>query len=690
MSTTENIDRIVEHELEGEFSPRLIASLNEHELHLYQQLKKELREGKTLTLDQLWRLDYTHKPPEMKQFIEDDYYLGGTLRPSEFNEGIWPTWKQILIDDFDLSSRIHNIVVTGSLGMGKTYTMVIIILYRLVLSTMLKNPQHFFGISRGSRIIYNFLSVTKMAVRDTAFGDAMNFMTVSPYFLEVCKYDPDLEYSGFRIPMLNALPDGRPSEIYLTAGSKGQHVLGQNIIGVGLDEGNFRLEKDPDLKAYALYNQVRTRISNRFQKVAGFLPAISVIASSAADESSFTEQVIKEIEDLRDPGTQKVYRNSVYKIKRHTLKLSPIWFRVAYGLKNMEPFILSGWYTEDGEKSETGPNGEPGTAHEEPPMGARTELVPSDYWAEYRRNCRAALQSQSGISTGGSYRLFSSMIDVELCITASEKEGIVNPARLEMFPISMEDDTNLWDYIEHRTFLTRVQSRVQPKRHPSHLRYAHLDLATQSMAGLAICHLAGNQLVDGLVKDGQPFSEYRLMVEYDFIFTITAGSVKPISFEKIQRFFFWLRDLCGFRFGKITADQFQSEQQLQMLEARGFEVDKLSIDRDKSVYTAWRMGFEEHRIRLYRQAQLLREVENLMEGDKKFDHPPNGGSKDTTDAAAGAFYNAITSDEKIMLSSHNSAIVSTGRNMVEMEAPPPPVAINLPAKGYTRSKIFEA
>lgn len=675
--------------MEGEFSPKLISSLNPYELKLYAQVKREIREGVTLTYDQSVNLDYAHRPPNIKQFIEDDYYLGGTLAPTEFNEGIWPTWKEILIRDFSLQSRIHNLVITGSLGMGKTWMMVVIILYRMALSTMLKNPQHFFGISRGSRIIYNFLSVTKMAVRDTAFGDAMNFMAVSPYFLEVCKYDPELEYSGFRIPMLNSLPDGRPSEIFLTAGSKGQHVLGQNVIGVGLDEGNFRLEKDPDLKAYALYNQVRTRISNRFQKVVGFLPAISVIASSAADESSFTEQVIKEIEDQRDPITQTVYRNSVYKIKRHALTLSDVWFRVAYGLKNMEPFILSGWYREDGTKSEVGPNGEVGSHHEEPPQGARTELVPSDYWAEYRRNCRVALQNQSGISTGGSYRLFSSMIDVEHCITASERDGLVNPAKIEMFPISMEDDQNIWDFLDHKTFLTRVSSRVLPKRHPNNKRYAHLDLATQSMAGVAICHLVGNQLVDGLVRAGQPFSEYRLVVEYDFILTITAGNTKPISLEKIQKFFFWLRDMCGYTFGNITADQFQSTQQLQMLEARGFVTDRLSIDRDKTAYTAWRMGFEEHRIRLYRQAQMLREAENLMEEDKKFDHPPNG-SKDTTDAAAGAYFNAVSSDEKISLSSFNAAGVFTGQHADQPDAPPPPVAIVLPAKGYDRSKVFEA
>ena len=524
-----------------------------------------------------------------------------------------------------------------------TALMVTIILYRLCIACHLKNPQNFFGLNRNSNIVYNFLSVTKEAVKDTAFGVAMDYMGDSAFFVEHCKYQPDSDYSGYRIPMLNTLADGRTSGLWVSAGSKGQHVLGRNLLGIGLDEGNFRLEKDPDLAAYALYDSVRTRIANRFQKIASYLPAISVLASSAADESSFTEKIVAEIEEsnrqrdvenrTRPEGTEEikqsqiVFRHAVYRIKRHALPgIGPDhhWFRVCYGLKNMEPYILSGWYQEDGTAILEDP-------HEEPPPGAKTEMVPKFYWEAFRRNCKAQLQNLSGISVGGAHRLFSSLIDIEHCLAASSAEQVPNPMKpgVSRLPISSEDALHIWDYLDHKAFLTRVLSRIQPKRHPMNLRYAHIDLATQTLAGLAICHLAGAQLVEGLVRDGEPFSEYRLVIEYDFILTICAGETKPINIEKIQRFFFWLRDMCGFRFGLITADMFQSEAPLQMLEAKNFKVDKLSIDRDKSVYTAWRAGFEEHRIRLHRNEQMIREAEQLLEMDKKFDHPPTEGSKDT-------------------------------------------------------------
>lgn len=654
---------------DGEDVDKLLLALNDQERDwLYRELRT-LKRTRSVTEEQSIKIDFFRPPPSMEQFIDDDYYLGRTARHIEGeNTGLYPLWRTTLIADFDLDSRIHNAVVTGSIGTGKSYVSAIIMLYRIAVTTLLRNPQNFFGgISRGSNIIYNMLSVTRETVRQTVFGQALIFMGASGYFLEELKFDPEMEYSKSVVAFRN--------NIFLTAGSKGWHVLGRNVLGVLLDEGNFRIEADPNQQAYALYEQVRTRISSRFQKIEGFLPAISIIASSAEDESSFTEQVIRDIEKAHSPKTQVIYRQPIYKVKRHELKLGPRWFRVSYGLKNQEPILLGGWFTEHGKLMVN-------EVAEEPPKGAKTELIPEMYWSDFRRNPRRALQDIAGISTGGTHRLFPNMVDVERCIELSEKEGLTDPAKggVRLIPISSEDNLNLWDYLEHRKFLTRVQSRVLPLRHPNALRYAHLDLATQNKAGISVCHLVGSKKVEGVILDGKPFDEYRLTVEYDFILTVTAGQVKSISFDKICRFFFWLRDMCGYRFGLITADQYQSVMPLQTLEAAGFKVDKLSIDRDKSVYTAWKSGFEDLRIRLYRQQEMLDEAEQLMEGDKKFDHPnTQSASKDTSDACSGAYYDAINSEERTSLLTEATPSIHTNTT-VEPGGPDAPIMeINLPS-----------
>jgi len=666
---TERIDKVLAEAFVGEDIDKLIATLTPLEQEWLWELLDDLKATQSISERQSERFDFIRPPPMMEQFINDDYYLGQTLRPIEGeNVGIYPAWRDILVRDFNYHSRIHNAVISGSLGTGKSWIMVAILLYRITLTTLLRSPQNYFNLSRGSNIIFNILSVTREQVRQTAFGDAINFMTASPYFLEELKFDPEMEYSKSVVPFNNS--------IFLTAGSKGWHVLGRNVLGVGLDEGNFRLEKDPDIKAYALYDQVRTRLVNRFQKREGFLPAISLIASSASDESSFTETVVRDIEKANDPKQQTVYRLAVYVAKRHELQLGRRWFRVAYGLRNMEPCLLAGWYLEDGT-----PIKEDGLPqHEESPKGAKTELVPELYWADFRRNCRVNLQSVSGISTGGTHRLFSSIVDIERCLELSEAEGVPEPLkeRIRYIPVSVEDELNIWDYMTHSRFLTRVASQVQPIRQPQMLRYAHMDLATQSKAGLAICHLVGSKRVEGVVKEGLPFDEYRLTVEYDFILTIVAGQVKPINFDKICKFFFWLRDMCNYRFGLITADFFGSEMPLQVLEAAGFKVDRQSLHKDKAAYIAWRTGFEDLRIRLYRSEEMIEEAGKLMETDKDFQHPDRG-SDDTVDGCAGAYYNAITSDERTtLLTSAVPSVYPQGQNQaavlsqgVVMELPLP-------------------
>jgi hypothetical protein len=655
------IDKAIEEVMKGENADPLLRNLDANDQKLLQEALAELRSTPDLAeayLKDLWRLDYERKPPSMTEFLEDPYWLGNLMVKSEESEGMFPMWKQLLVQDFDLDSRVHNLIVSGSLGIGKTFVTVTILLYRIVLARCLRNPQAFFGLTKGSSIFYATLSVTRSVVQETAFGDFLNFMSHSPFFIEECHFNPEKKYANFRIAM------GR--NIFLTAGSQGWHIIGRNAMGVALDEGNFRLEANPDLKAYKLYDEVRTRIRNRFQRMAGFLPAISILSSSARDESSFTERVKTDIEKSKatDPD-QRVYSYPVYVIKKHTLKLSDRWFKVAYGLKNVDPFVLRGVYDKHGEKKT---EEEP---FEAPPPGSKVELVPDNYREDFRRNVKNALQNVSGISTGGSFRFISNQVDLERAIEAGAAVGIQAPHTVLSLPISEEDNQNIWDFLNPKIFLTKQMSRFQPKRDPFAARYVHIDLATRTQAGVSICHIAGRQLVQGLVKDGgEVFDEYRVVVEYDFILSIVAGKSKPISIMKVINFMFWLRDVCGYRFALITADQFQSALPLQMLENKGFKTANLSVDRSKKPYEAWRAGFEERRIRMFRHEVLLQEAENLVDLIDKVDHLPDQ-TKDVCDSAAGAYYSAITfKDDRVTNSAHGAEpSIYTNLNNDEDEKP---------------------
>jgi hypothetical protein len=654
----QRVDKAMADALIGENVDKLLAGLTADEQAMFYGLVNELRVSGEVNLEDLWKVDYVRQPPTMEEFISDPYWMGAVCQRSSDSEGLFPAWRDILIRDFDVDSRLHNVVITGSLGIGKTFIACLVTLYRVTLARLMRQPQSFLGLSKGSRILYVVLSVTKSAVAETAFGDCMNFMANSPFFLEECKYNPDRKYSNFSVNLGNS--------IYLTAGSKGWHILGRNTMGVTLDEGNWRIEANPNQKAYQLYDEVRTRIKNRFQKISGYLPAISILASSARDETAFTEQVIADINKTNDPNCEKVYRFSAFAIKRHTLRLSDSWFKVVYGLKNAEPYVLQGLYKEDGTPIE------PESTHEAPPNGANVTLVPVDYLESFKRNVTSALQGICGVSTGRTHRLFSTTIDLENACQLGKAEGLLDPCELESIPLSMEDDHQLQDSLNHGRFVTRRMGSFVPLRDPDVQRYVHLDLATATQAGLAISHVSGRSLVRGVydAQSGKSVDEYRLIVEYDFILSIVAGKNRPISLEKIQKFIMWLRDECGYRFGLVTADTFQSSLPLQMLEARGFKVKILSLDRTKGPYYMWRDGFMEGRIRMFRQKVMMREAEALLDLNDKIDHPSQGGSKDVADAAAGSYFDTISEVAHAAVSHQESVGLQPSSDVMEQEAPP--------------------
>ena len=121
---------------------------------------------------------------------------------------------------------------------------------------------------------------------------------------------------------------------------------------------------------------------------------------------------------------------------------------------------------------------------------------------------------------------------------------------------------------------------------------------------------------------------------------------------------------------------------LQTLHAKGFETDLQSVDRDKRAYLAWQKGFQEHNIRLYRQAQLLKEAAQLIETESKIDHPPEG-TKDTTDAAAAAYFSAIYSKEVRLLAIPQANVAVTGISPMANARPGDPFCLFSWYKGRT-------
>lgn len=662
-----------------EFLDHCRSLLNPNELALLDIALARSETQSAFLRDNLWRVDYRRRPPTMEEFITNAYYLGTMLHPDR-SSGMWPVWYKILCDEFDRDSFLHNVVLTGALGTGKTTVLVVILLYRICQSLLLRRPAEMFEQGMGAVLYFVIISVTRETAQQTAFPQATSLMAASPFFREATRISTGNAPSGGDIELTGAKSNETLTSLHLISGSKAQHLIGRNIIGIGFDEGNYRLEKDQDATAFGLYEVMRNRLLSRLKTREGYLPGISIIASSARDESSVTEQVRLEIEAAGKPREQRVFQKAIYEVKPLQGVGREGYIKVTYGLPHQEPTLLCGSYDRDGKLLDASLE----TALVAASPETKAVLVPAIYREAFERNCRLALQDICGISCGGSGRLFPTMTDVDRCLEISKQEGVPRTWRKDEISISSEDSMNIWDFLDHNSFLTKRSGQVIPSRHPERMRYAHIDLATQSFAGIAIGHLVGQRSVDGLIRNGQPFSELRLVVEYDVILAITPGKTKAINFEKIQNFFVWLKAECGFNFGLITADQYQSTMPLQMLEAKGIPVGRLSIDKDKTAYRQWRAAFEEHRIRLALNQRLYREAAELIERDKKYDHLAKG-SKDVTDAAAGAYLNAVNSEEAKNLHVANEPGLYWGAaNTSALDPHSPPITI--PLKPYYLTK----
>lgn len=593
----------------------------------------------------LWFADYVTQPPTMAEFLSDPQYLGASLGGRGQDSGLWPAWQTLLVNQFDLDSFVHNVVLTGGIGIGKTLILVLLVLYRICLVAHLRDPRRFFGLSPGGSISFVIMSVTKETVRATAWQQALRWMQRSPFFCDDTGFDPARSYSDLRVELRSLTANGHGTQLVLSGGSQPQHLIGRDTLVIAMDEGNLRLDADPQFAARQIFADMRARMASRFQLRSGFMPGLSVVASSAEDESAFTEGLIKEIARFGDPVTDVVIRRAIYRLKPG-MSLKPWSFRVVYGLPNAEPRILSGAFADNGQPIDP-PADCPFSGDDKAeavPNDMMVELVPGDYLEVFQRNPRRALQQLSGIAVGGTHRLFATLRDIEKCIEVSTLEGHGNPLRSSTISVSDENTDQIWDALIHGVFLMQVGRGIGPKRHPTSPRFAHLDLATTGKAGLAICHLVSVTEPSGTGGQSGAGLGVPVVVEFDLILTLARGRERPIAFDKIRGFLFWLRKEGGYCFSKITADMYQSDYLLETLASNGFSTAKLSVDRSPDAYHALRAGFEASAVRLYRQEEFITEARELLEIDGKIDHPP-GSTKDTTDAVAGAYFNAITSDE---------------------------------------------
>lgn len=550
--------------------------------------------------------DYKEIPVDIDTFLHDPRYLGKGLVDDEGRFTVFPYWEKKLKELFpnNLDTIYNNVILTGSIGTGKTLFSVVCMLYMLYRMLCLKDPYKHYGLQPIDLITFSFMNITKDAAKGVGWNKCQQLLQSSSWFMERGQVTGSLE------------PEWHPvGGIELIYGSLPRHVIGRAVFASFEDEISFQpnqdLEKQKE-KAKLLVSSIEARMKSRYMK-GEKLPTLHILASSKRTDQSFLETWI-ETKKKNESKTTLIVDEPQWVIR--TDKDSPRKFVVAVGNKFLENEVL------------------PLDVKEEDlqiyrDKGYQLMYVPMGYYENFLDDLDIALTDIAGISTSNAMNYISGVRWSNV-----RNNEIKNPFTKEVLEVGNDpkDKTQYYDFFDFSQL---------PKNMLSKPLYIHLDMSISGdKTGIAGVWIKGKKPQ----KEGEPPSQ-ELFYRVAFSVAIKAPKGRQISFEKNRQFIYWLREQ-GLNVKGVSSDSFQSADLGQTLNARGYNYSTISVDRVKDgkcePYQVFKSAIYEERIEIYPTKLLTEEIIGLVrDGNGKVDHSPAGiNSKDISDATCGAIYNA--------------------------------------------------
>jgi hypothetical protein len=601
--------------ISNEIDLKILDNLSPEERALALEILKEIsQEGQSDLLEDLKYSDYEEVPVDIMTFISEEKYLGrGLYIVDEFTGErkctVFPYWLEKLKEIFpdNLTTRYNTIVLTGSIGLGKSFIAVICQLYLLYRMMCLKDPYTYYGLQPIDKITFSMLNVTIEAAQGVGWDKMQQLLQSSDWFMERGNMNASRTNPQWQ----------PPKGIELVFGSSNRHVVGRALFSNFSDEVNFGVGNNVEkqkAKLRKMISQIDARMISRFGK-GTYLPTMNIIASSKDSEQAFMESYI-EMKRQNESKTTLIVDEPQWIVRNDKGSPDdPGSFYVAVGNKFLAHELLPVNVTE------TEVN-----AYRE--KGYFMLKVPPIYREAFEDNIDLALTDNAGISTSSSTKYISGVR-----LNQIKTDTYKNPFTKDIIEVGNSPE----DISQYSNFFDI--SRINP-RDMARPMFIHLDMSLSGdKTGIAGVWITGKRPQ----KVGEEPSKE---LEFKVAFSVSVKAPKgfQVSFEKNRNFVRWLRDR-GFAIKGISSDTYQSAQIQQQLKADGFNTKILSVDRvDSSTkqnlpYAFFKSAIYERHIQLYKDCTLLTEeivsLERLSDGH--IDHPQNF-SKDQSDAVCGALF----------------------------------------------------
>ena len=577
-------------------------------------LKEYSQEGFSTLLEDLKYSDFEEIPVDIMTFISEERYLGrGLYTVDEFTGErkctVFPYWVEKLKEIFpdNLTTKYNTVILTGSIGLGKSFIAVVCQLYLLYRMLCLKDPYTYYGLQPIDKITFSMLNVTLEAAQGVGWDKMQQLLQSSEWFMERGNMNASRTNPQW-------MP---PKGIELIFGSSNRHVVGRALFSNFSDEVNFGVGNNVEkqkAKLKKMISQIDARMISRFGK-GTYLPTMNIIASSKDSEQAFMESYI-EMKRQNESKTTLIVDEPQWVVRNDKGSPNdPGSFYVAVGNK----FLAHELLPVDSTEAEI-------QAYRE--KGYYMLKVPPIYREAFEDNIDLALTDNAGISTSSTTKYISGVR-----LNQIKTDTYRNPFTKDVIEVGNSPE----DILQYSNFFDL--SRINPRDLARPL-FVHLDMSLSGdKTGIAGVWITGKRPQQA----GAPPSK-ELEFKTAFSVSIKAPKGFQVSFEKNRNFIRWLRDQ-GFAIKGISSDTYQSAQIQQQLKGDGFKTKILSVDRvDSSTrsclpYAFFKSAIYERHLQLYKDCNLLTEeivsLERLSDGH--IDHPQNF-SKDQADALCGALF----------------------------------------------------
>jgi len=570
-----------------EYVESLKKYLAPDELEVIESLLDKVTSGNSEVIDALENWLYEERPVSIEQFLFDPYYLGNVA------QNTYPVLVEDLKEIF--SRNYYEVVLSGSIGWGKTYLASLIMCRVIYEVSCLRSPQLVYGLSPDSKIYFVNISVTQRQSREVINENITSKLLRSPYFTERL----GIKATRDEVFMKKGL------RIYGSASSD-TNVLGLNVFGAVMDESNFmqvrrrRTGEGFVSNAELIHDAIIRRMKSRYM-TAGKVPGIFVIISSRQSQDDFTEKRIAAA--VTDPGIF-VREYALWDVKPG-YEDSPR-FKVFVGNSVYAPAIIN----KDNE------------AHYAK-LAEREDIpiidVPEEYKEDFETDLMGALRDIAGI---GVWSIKRYIRQPQKVLVAVDND----------IPIIWSSGVR-WQFGTGGKLITPTSWGDIDKEA---IHVVHIDTSlTENSTGIAMGYISGVHKR----KMGEE-EEIAPIICIDFLLEVVPPLEGEIDFGVIRNIIYELRDRLGFNIQLVTMDRFQTAEMAQRLRERDFEVKFVSLDRDIEPYELLKAALYDERVKYPHSETLIRELTQLIYDPQrnKVDHPPDG-SKDLADCVAAVVYN---------------------------------------------------